>query len=72
IEAALQTIGLVSPEASRIVQIFDTLELSEVIVSETYLEEINSRDDLEIIAGPFELAFDAEQNLTPVFEAPRH
>ncbi len=72
IEAALQTIGLVSPEASRIVQIFDTLELSEVIVSETYLEEINSRDDLEIIAGPFELSFDAEQNLTPVFEVPRH
>lgn len=72
IEAALQTIGLVSPEASRIVQIFDTLELSEVIVSETYLEDINSRDDLEIIAGPFELAFDAEQNLTPVFKAPRH
>lgn len=72
IEAALQTIGLVSPEASRIVQIYDTLELSEVIVSETYLEEINSRDDLEIIAGPFELAFDEEQNLTPVFKAPRH
>ncbi|QDT93953.1 lactate racemase domain-containing protein [Gimesia algae] len=72
IEAALQTIGLVSPEASRIVQIFDTLELSEVIVSETYLEEINSRDDLEIIAGPFELAFDAEQNLTPVFNEPQH
>ena len=72
IEAALQTIGLVSPEASRIVQIYDTLELSEVIVSETYLEEINGRDDLEIIAGPFELAFDAEQNLTPVFNAPRH
>lgn len=72
IEAAVQTIGLVPPEQSRIVQIFDTLELSEVVVSETYLDEINSRDDLEILSGPFELPFDAEGNLTPVFEQPQH
>ncbi|QDT45251.1 hypothetical protein Pan241w_53710 [Gimesia alba] len=72
IEAALQTIGLVPPETSRIVQIYDTLELSEVIVSEPYLEEINARDDLEIISGPFELPFDAQGNLTSVFEKPHH
>tara|TARA_R110002111_G_scaffold254461_1_gene320088 strand:- start:8211 stop:9491 length:1281 start_codon:yes stop_codon:yes gene_type:complete len=72
IEAALQTIGLVPPETSRIVQISDTLELSEVIVSEPYLEEINSREDLEIISGPFELTFDAQGNLTPVFDKPQH
>ena len=34
IEAALQTVGLVEPETSGIVQIYDTLELSEVVVSE--------------------------------------
>ena len=72
IEAALQTVGLVEPETSRIVQIYDTLELSEVIVSETYLEEINARDDLEILSGPFELPFDAEGNLASVFEEPQH
>ncbi|QDV53380.1 lactate racemase domain-containing protein [Gimesia fumaroli] len=72
IEAALQTIGLVPPETSRIVQIYDTLELSEVIVSESYLEEINARDDLEILSGPFELPFDAQGNLTSVFEKPHH
>lgn len=72
IEAALQTIGLVEPETSGIVQIYDTLELSEVVVSETYLEEINSRDDLEIISGPFAFPFDAEGNLASVFEKPQH
>ncbi len=68
IEAALTTIGLVSPEQSRLVQISDTLELSEVIVSEAYLDEINERDDLEMISGPFELTFDSQNNLAPVFE----
>jgi len=72
IEAALSTIGLVSPEQSRIVQIYDTLTLGEVIVSEAYLEEINERDDLEIISGPFELQFDTQDNLTSVFEKPQH
>lgn len=72
IEAALTTVGLVSPEESRIVQIYDTLELSEVIVSEAYLEDINKRDDLEIMSGPFEFPFDAENNLTSVFEKPQH
>ena len=72
IEAALQTVGLVEPETSGIVQIYDTLELSEVVVSETYLEEINSRDDLDIISGPFELPFDAEGNLASVFKKPQH
>lgn len=72
IEAALQTVGLVEPETSGIVQIYDTLELSEVVVSETYLEEINSRDDLDIISGPFDLPFDAEGNLASVFKKPQH
>ncbi|MCH9652506.1 MAG: nickel-dependent lactate racemase [Planctomycetes bacterium] len=72
VEAALSTIGLVEPEQSRIVQIYDTLELSEVIVSETYLNEINERDDLEIMSGPFELPFDTQNNLTPVFEKTQH
>ncbi|QDU07051.1 lactate racemase domain-containing protein [Gimesia aquarii] len=72
IEAALQTIGLTTPENSRIVQIYDTLELSEVVVSETFLEEINQRDDLEIISGPFELPFDAQHNLSSVFDEPQH
>ncbi|WP_298865747.1 lactate racemase domain-containing protein [uncultured Gimesia sp.] len=72
IEAALSTIGLVEPEQSRIVQIYDTLELSEVIVSETYLNEINERDDLEIMSGPFEFPFDTQNNLTPVFEKSQH
>ncbi len=72
IEAALQTIGLTPPETSRIVQIYDTLELSEVVVSETFLEEINQRDDLEIIYGPFELPFDAQHNLSSVFDESQH
>lgn len=72
IEAALSTIGLVEPEQSRIVQIYDTLELSEVIVSEAYLDEINARDDLEILSGPFDFPFDSQNNLDPVFDKPQH
>jgi hypothetical protein len=66
IAAALPTLGLVEPARARVVQIADTLHLGEVLVSEAYLPEVKSRKDLEVIAGPFEMAFDREGNLAPV------
>jgi len=69
VDSALQTLGLDEPEQSRVVQITNTLHLREVLVSEAYLSEIEDRDDLEVVEGPFDMEFDAEGNLHPVTAA---
>jgi hypothetical protein len=66
LEAALLTVGLDEPENARVVQISNTLLLSEVLVSEAYLPEVAARSDLEILDGPFEMEFDADGFLLPV------
>ena len=66
LENALTTIGLVTPERAKVIQISDTLHLAEVLVSEAYLDEIMSRSDLEIVTQPQDLQFDAAGNLLPV------
>jgi len=63
IEAILPTVGLVEPAATRILQIANTLHLSEMWASERYLAEIEGRDDLEILEGPTPMHFDASGNL---------
>ena len=63
ITKALQTIGLVDPGKERIVRIKNTLDLAEVLVSEAYLPEVEKRDDLEVLEGPAEMAFDADGDL---------
>lgn len=69
IENALPTVGLVEPENAVVVQIRDTLHLGEVLVSEVCLPEVESRDDLELIDGPFDMRFDADGNLQPVLQS---
>jgi hypothetical protein len=66
LENALPTVGLVEPENAVVVQIRDTLHLGEVLVSEACLPEVQERDDLELIDGPFDMPFDADGNLLPV------
>ncbi len=66
LEAALATVGLDEPENARVVQISNTLHLSEVLVSEAYLPEVSRRGDLEILDGPCEMEFDADGFLLPV------
>jgi len=63
IRVGLGSIGLTSPERSRIVRIKNTLQLDEVEVSETYREEIEKKSDLEILEGPYPMVFDASGNL---------
>jgi hypothetical protein len=70
LENALPTIGLTDPENAKVVHISDTLHLAEVHVSEAYLPEIEGRDDLEILEGPFEMEFDDDGNLLSVAGAP--
>jgi Lactate racemase N-terminal domain len=69
VETALTTVGLTEPEDTRVVHISDTLHVGEVLVSEAYRDEIDSRDDLEIIDGPTPMEFDDAGNLFPVAAA---
>jgi Lactate racemase N-terminal domain len=66
LDAALATVGLDEPENARVVQISNTLQLSEVLVSEACLPEVAGRKDLELLEGPFEMEFDADGFLLPV------
>jgi len=63
VERALDTCGLVSPGSARVIHIADTLHLETVRVSEVYREEIEARDDMEIVDEGDFLRFDKEGNL---------
>lgn len=60
---ALRSCGYLPPGRERIVRIKDTLHLDEVYVSKAILDEVESRDDVEVLGQPLQL-FDAEGNLT--------
>ncbi|MEW4526815.1 lactate racemase domain-containing protein [Maioricimonas sp. JC845] len=66
IESALQTIGLVEPHRSRVVQISDTLHLAELHVSEACLEQGELPAGLEVIGDPVPMTFDERGNLPDV------
>lgn len=61
LQAALMT-SRVSPEKAKIVRIKNTLELSDMIVSEPCLPEL-AGENMEILEGPFPLEFDDADNL---------
>lgn len=64
---ALTTIGMTPPEKARLVQIRNTLDLSEVLISEAHLPQLRERPDLTLLEGPFDMRFNADDNLLPVF-----
>jgi len=66
LDAVFQTIGMVKPEESRVVRIKNTLKLDEVEVSESLLEAVKQRDDLELAGEPVEMEFDEKGNLKPL------
>jgi len=63
IKTALATCWGVEPEKARIVRIKNTLKLSEIYVSETLVEELTGRNDIEIMGNLEEMEFDKEGNL---------
>ncbi len=69
IAAALGTVGLVDPQDAKIVHISNTLHVAEVLVSETYAPQIETRDDLKVIEEAHEMEFDLDGNLYPVAAA---
>ena len=69
VAAALSTVGLVEAKDARVIHITNTLLVSEVMVSEAYTDQIEGRDDLDILEEPGEMSFDPEGNLYPVAAA---
>ncbi|CAB1064208.1 Iron-sulfur cluster-binding protein [Olavius sp. associated proteobacterium Delta 1] len=65
IEVGLGSMGLTSPEKSKIVRINNTNRLEMVEVSEAYGNELQERSDLEIIGQPQPMIFDEKDNLFP-------
>ena len=63
---ALTTIGLIEPQASRLMWIRDTLDVAEVECSAAYLEEAQQRADLEVLTPLRDMPFDADGNLPDV------
>ncbi len=67
VESALSTLGLTPPDQIRVMQIANTLHLSEALVSEAYLDEARRAPHIEIVSEPEELPCDEQGNLFPVF-----
>ncbi|MDA0748339.1 MAG: lactate racemase domain-containing protein [bacterium] len=63
LQVALESIGLIEPEAARVLWIKNTLDLGEVEASTAYLDAVRKRSDLEILADPRTPELDADGNL---------
>jgi hypothetical protein len=68
LDIALESLGLIEPEAARVVWIKNTLNLGEVEVSTAYEQQVKAREDLEILTSPRQLAVGDDGNL-PLIEA---
>ena len=64
LRAALR-VSAADPLAPRIVRIRHTLALDRVVVSESYLPDIEARDDLTVLVAPTEWRLDAAGNFDP-------
>ena len=69
IEAIIPTIGLTEPENARVVQITNTMQVGEVLVSVAFADAIAARDDLEVVETTEGMQFDDQDNLVPVAAA---
>lgn len=63
--------GIEDPAELRWMWIKNTLEIEQVVVSEAYAGELESRPDLSIVKGPFAIALDSQGNLLSPFVADR-
>ncbi len=64
---SLESIGMIEIPAARVLWIKNTLDLGEVEASVAYLDQVEDRDDLEIISDPREMTTGDDNNL-PAFE----
>ncbi|HVN78080.1 MAG TPA: lactate racemase domain-containing protein [Terriglobia bacterium] len=68
VETAISTSGVTSAESCRLVWIKNTLKLDELIASESYLDEIQSKTQLRVIEPLGELAFTKSGDLAARFQ----
>lgn len=57
---ALKTCNRITIPESKIVRIHNTLELEEIMVSETVYQQLKDHPNIEVVEGPFQLSFDEE------------
>jgi lactate racemase-like protein len=71
IALAVKTVVRVKPQDCRIVRIRNTLQLSEIQVSEALLDAVRARPDrFELVSDPAPFAFDAQDTLPPLMRTP--
>jgi hypothetical protein len=63
IKAAIQTCNKIDHNNPRIVRIKNSLELQEILISESLLEEARKNQQIEVLEEPCELYFDENGNL---------
>ena len=57
---SIRTCTKIDYTRARVARIRDTLTLSEIEISESLVEDIIDRSDVEILSEPYELEFDTE------------
>jgi hypothetical protein len=67
LDACFMTIGDIRPSDSRLVYIQSTMHLTRLMVSEAYADDIEARDDLEMIGNWAELSIGADGNMISPF-----
>jgi len=72
IATALTTVGPIEAWEARVIRIKNTLEMEELQVSEALMDEIKGRQDVTVMGGLEEMAFDGSGNLLPIFGHQRH
>lgn len=64
VEAAMLTLGMIEPTETRVIHIRNTLQLTEVLASESYLDEARRLTNAEVVSDPEPMRFDAAGNLS--------
>lgn len=65
VEAALRSLGTVTPAEARIIRIYNTLHLSEMLVSENIYEEVSVSKSIHSLGPTEEMVFTPEGDLLP-------
>ena len=57
---AIRTCTKIDYSKARVARIRDTLALDEIEISESLIDDVKDRDDVEILTEPYELKFDKD------------
>ena len=68
LDVALVSIGLTEPPDAQLLWARNTLDVAEIVCSDTYLQEAQERDDLEVLSEPQPMPFDEDGNLPQIAE----